>query len=741
MFCGALEGAPESWKYTPVLFKGGFVDQWNKKPLSIHEAIRLGTNYINPTKDDASPITLTGLGLHLGKFTKTGCFDFDQEKLTKEEIEKKFKEWFKREIKELPKSISWTSGKPNRYQVAFEIPENYWDLLGNHNSPPELPEMELRWDKLQSVLPPSKHPETGSYKWINSPKEVPLAKAPEWFLEGWARLSEKDIKPKKRDSNDIKYRRTRDELDYDSSRVEEGLTKYCQDHKYITFSEYEHWNRIGMALHSLSKEWEEASEGKIVDLHLDEWLTWSSKQHNYDYSKCIKKWEKDYKEEGGIKINTFFDYCESNPEHKNHKEWLRRRKMWEELEELEGKKEPPKRKKTELLNDIFEAALRGDKDSYAEDFAEMEVRFRKRSQDIHIELLGCLRNKYNKKTYKVGIVDMSKIKCLDYLLEGYALVGEIGMLYAPFGAGKTSLACGMIRAGFNKVGFLDQVRKRDGFESLFIMSDGGASRFAEVYQPLGLTPEMVKVMTADTEQGLKNWKCDLGGLIYLHDFLKERPNIKFIIIDSVKSMLSGTPFKYTDNEQADLIIGFLREIIAEPLGVSIMLLSHNSSQGDSSSGAKRWNEACGWVAQIKEVKDGEKINDKQRKLCIWKDPKEGRRVFDYKVDENGLFVPVYNSDMKGDCFGELKQHLQQINFATGRKVFTSKDFHQINYSSAQINRTVAEHCKARDGILKKQKNKDGEVVRGKYVLKTQHILLNDDKNQQKPAIDWDFWKI
>ena len=60
--------------------------------------------------------------------------------------------------------------------------------------------MELRWrDKkgkhLQSVLPPSKHPETGSYKWINSPKDVPLAKAPEWFLEGWAKLSKITTKP------------------------------------------------------------------------------------------------------------------------------------------------------------------------------------------------------------------------------------------------------------------------------------------------------------------------------------------------------------------------------------------------------------------------------------------------------------------------------------------------------------------------------------------------------------------
>jgi len=408
--------------------------------------------------------------------------------------------------------------------------------------------------------------------------------------------------------------------------------------------------------------------------------------------------------------------------------------MWEELELLEPTKEPPKRKKTELLNDIFESALRGDKDSYAEDFAEMEVRFRKRTQDIHIELLGCLRNKYNKKSFEVGIVDMSKIKRLEYLLEGFCLIGEIGMLYAPFGEGKTSLACGMVRAIYKGTGFLDQATHRGKGDSLFIMSDGGASRFLEAVETTGLSEDMYRyTMTADTKQGKKNWKCDLNGLIFLHDFLKERPNIKFIIIDSVKSMLSGTPFKYTDNEQADLIIGFLREIIAEPLGVSIMLLSHNSTQGDSSSGAKRWNEACGWVAQIKKVKEGEKVNDKQRKLCIWKDPRNGRRVFDYKIDESGIFVPVYNSDMKGDCFGELKQFIQQLNFATGRKVFEKKEFYAINYSVSQVDKQVFAHCNDRDGILKKQS-------RGRYELKSKYILLNEDRNQQKPLGDWDFWK-
>jgi len=728
----ALKNAPPSWLFTPVIDKEAYLKKWNEKPLSIHEVLR--------------ERSATGFGVLLGKATKTACIDVDRNNLSKEEIENNFQDYFGKSIKELPKSISWTSGKTDRYQIAFEIPEDYWELLSSHKNPPELPEMELRWrDKggnhLQSVLPPSKHPETGSYRWINSPSTTRLAEAPDWFLEGWAKLSNKDIKHKKKTASNIKYQRTRDELDYDSSRVEDGLKKYCQDHKYITFSEYDHWLKIGMALHSLSKEWEEKTEGNTVDLHLDDWLTWSSRQHNYDYSKCIKKWENDFKEDGGIGMGTFFDYCESNPIHPRHKEWLKRQGKFKELQELEPPKEPQKRKRDDLLNDIFESAVRGDNNSYYEDFAEMENRFRRKQSDIAIDLLRVLRDRFTNKVYSVGEVDMSKVDSLEYLLEGYVIKGEVGILYAPFGTGKTSLACGMVKSGFNKVGFLDQVRKREGFESLMIMSDGGANRFKEVYEQLRLKPEMVKVWASDNKQAIANWKCDLRGLIKLHNYLKNNPQIKLVIIDSVISMMSGTHFSYCNNNEVDLIVDFLRSIICEPLGVSIMLLSHVSQDKGASSGAKRWVGACGWVAEIKPVTVNDQEDYTQRKLLIRKDPINGKRVFDFKIDDNGLFAPVYNSDMKGDAFGELKQHLQQINFATGRKVFDGKDFHQIKYSSAQVNRALKEHWESKYGILKKQKNKDGEVIRGKYVLKSQHILVNDDNNQQKPIGDCDFWKI
>ena len=50
---------------------------------------------------------------------KKACIEFEKDKLIQEEKENNLKEWFWRSINELPKSISWISGKTERYQVNF----------------------------------------------------------------------------------------------------------------------------------------------------------------------------------------------------------------------------------------------------------------------------------------------------------------------------------------------------------------------------------------------------------------------------------------------------------------------------------------------------------------------------------------------------------------------------------------------------------------------------------------------
>ena len=107
----------------------------------------------------------------------------------------------------LPKTVAFTSQRPGRCQYLFLVPEQYKDAIrtkklktgrtyqapacdagvlssanGDDNKPEQL---ELRWTNLQSVLPPSMHPITGQYHWVEgcAIDEVEIEIAPNWLLE------------------------------------------------------------------------------------------------------------------------------------------------------------------------------------------------------------------------------------------------------------------------------------------------------------------------------------------------------------------------------------------------------------------------------------------------------------------------------------------------------------------------------------------------------------------------------
>ena len=88
----------------------------------------------------------------------------------------------------LTHTVCFTSGKEGRAQYLYRIPQEYWESIttkklktGVYNDGKE-ELLELRWDGCQSVLPPSVHPETGNYEWLNGIKN-PIAQAPNWVIE------------------------------------------------------------------------------------------------------------------------------------------------------------------------------------------------------------------------------------------------------------------------------------------------------------------------------------------------------------------------------------------------------------------------------------------------------------------------------------------------------------------------------------------------------------------------------
>lgn len=90
-------------------------------------------------------------------------------------------------------TITWSSGRAGRCQMAFSVPQEYWEYVKTVQEQLDpIPRtdkfegFELRWDGVQSVLPPSLHPDTGQrYYWINTPSKTDLKPLPDVILAWW----------------------------------------------------------------------------------------------------------------------------------------------------------------------------------------------------------------------------------------------------------------------------------------------------------------------------------------------------------------------------------------------------------------------------------------------------------------------------------------------------------------------------------------------------------------------------
>ncbi|MGB5768294.1 MAG: DUF3987 domain-containing protein, partial [Crocosphaera sp.] len=197
----------------------------------------------------------------------------------------------------LPKTVAFTSQRPGRCQYLFLVPEQYKDAIrtkklktgatGDDNKPEQL---ELRWSNLQSVLPPSMHPITGQYHWVEgcAIDEVEIEIAPTWLLEQMLNdPSPKTPPPSKpkfsSSAHHNSFNRQWTELDFALSYLD-ALSSYRGD-------DYDDWLTVGMALHS------------VDDSLLNEWDKWSQQSSKYKPGECEKKW-KSFSPNGGVTLGT-----------------------------------------------------------------------------------------------------------------------------------------------------------------------------------------------------------------------------------------------------------------------------------------------------------------------------------------------------------------------------------------------------------------------------------------------------
>ncbi|AUT04581.1 hypothetical protein CLI64_29515 (plasmid) [Nostoc sp. CENA543] len=180
-----LKLIPADWALTPVLGnKNPYRTDWHKEtPISRQQLAGLISSGDTVISKDGKQRKCypQGYGLRTGKWSK-GILAVDADGTAAHEK--------LNQLGGLPTTVSFTSGKPGRCQYLVRVPQEYWSVIetkkintGVKGDDGKDQLLELRWNGCQSVLPPSVHPETGSYKWVNSPQDCEIAFCPTWIIE------------------------------------------------------------------------------------------------------------------------------------------------------------------------------------------------------------------------------------------------------------------------------------------------------------------------------------------------------------------------------------------------------------------------------------------------------------------------------------------------------------------------------------------------------------------------------
>lgn len=265
---------PSDWALTPVKEKRPLRPSWqSEQPIDRDILLGLLRTGEDLSKSDGGTwhCTWTGIGLRLGT-TSRNLMAVDVDGVL---AEVKLNELSSGDI---PETISWTSGRKGRSQILFLIPDEWVERISTvKHDCGEGQYLEFRWDGCQSVLPPSIHPETGRYQWINSPSNSNVAPAPQWLLDFVVSNTHRPAKPAEKIERIYAQSQSQSNTDTWSERA--WALSYLDALAPHRADDYHTWIMIGMALHSVGD-----------DSLLSVWDEWSSISNRYKPGKCEKKW-------------------------------------------------------------------------------------------------------------------------------------------------------------------------------------------------------------------------------------------------------------------------------------------------------------------------------------------------------------------------------------------------------------------------------------------------------------------
>ena len=269
-----LEQIPNTWAITPVdAHKASYRASWQTEtPLSRDELtneIRNGASGYGLRTGSVSggivAIDLDGVSAHAKMLELSGGID-------------------------LPETVSFTSGRVGRAQHLFLVPQELWSLIksrkiatGMKGEDGKKEHVELRWQGLQSVLPPSAHPTTGQYRWLKSPQDTEIASVPNWVIDQML-VETKAVSVEPSSS----FTHPPVSVNWTDQDWALSYLSALQSHRA---DDRESWLKVGMALHSVSPNL------------FSEWDRWSTQSQKYRPGECEYVWNR-FQENGGITIAT-----------------------------------------------------------------------------------------------------------------------------------------------------------------------------------------------------------------------------------------------------------------------------------------------------------------------------------------------------------------------------------------------------------------------------------------------------
>lgn len=268
-----LKILPTHWRIVPVNSnKQPLGYYWQRHPFSPEQMIDCLAHrgYVSVLGSDNTPyhVTPAGIGLLCGQTSKEFLLAIDVDGISAMA--------FVEELSRgngLPPTVAFTSGRPGRAQYLFSLTNGGFKYRKIAIAPGEA--LELRGEGHQSVLPPSPHPITGFYRWLNSPEETDVARAPNWVID----LLEHPLSPpqkSKRIPTPRPLPRT-SPASICATTIEKARLLLEVIHPRYA-DNYESWIFIGMALKYIS------------DSLLPDWDTWSQLSSKYRLGECEYKW-------------------------------------------------------------------------------------------------------------------------------------------------------------------------------------------------------------------------------------------------------------------------------------------------------------------------------------------------------------------------------------------------------------------------------------------------------------------